>query len=184
MPWKADATGRLKGKSRRRSHRLSPQARGGASSNRGCRSQRSAPSWGSPLIRRRPPISCIGFTRRRSMCISTGRAARCEDGLDGSGLSLTTDAGAPWALWGACGGWWVGSLTLSWRRLPDWLVIIGRIELRAIGAPGPMFDSQVDVTQLVGRHAQGDHLADPHHHIPGDDLYPRRREVVAKPRAL
>jgi hypothetical protein len=38
------------------------------------------------------------------MCISTGRAARCEDGLDGSGLSLTTDACAPLALWRACEG--------------------------------------------------------------------------------
>jgi hypothetical protein len=41
-----------------------------------------------------------------------------------------------------------------------------------------LLNRAVDVAQTVGWHAQRDHLADAHHHIPGDDLHPGRGKFL------
>jgi len=56
------------------------------------------------------------------------------------------------------------------QLLADRLVVVARIELGAIAAPGGLLDRAVDLTQPLRRHAQRDHLADSHHHVPAHDL--------------
>src|SRR5258707_12521145 len=68
-------------------------------------------------------------------------------------------------------------LTLRMRLAPDRQIVVGGVELGAVGAPPLLLDDAVDLAQSLRRDAQGDHLADPHHHIPRDDLDPRRREA-------
>ncbi|CAM2159842.1 hypothetical protein PT2222_60256 [Paraburkholderia tropica] len=60
------------------------------------------------------------------------------------------------------------------------LVIVGRIELGAIAAPGGFFDGAIHFAQPRGRHAQRDDLAQPHHHVPRHHFDARRRKGLVK----
>src|SRR6202012_2104287 len=55
-------------------------------------------------------------------------------------------------------------LVLLPRLLGGRLVVVGRIELRAIPAPRSVLDHAIDFTQLVGGNAQRPHPAASHHH--------------------
>src|SRR5437016_9423792 len=52
----------------------------------------------------------------------------------------------------------------------DLLVIVGRIELGAIGAPGRVLEDAVDLAQARSRKPQRDDLSDPHHDVPAHDF--------------
>src|ERR1700730_3389082 len=71
----------------------------------------------------------------------------------------------------------VAGSALRMRLLPDREIVVGGVELGAVGAPAFLLDDAVDFAQPLRRDAQGHHLADPHHHVPRDDLDPRRREA-------
>ncbi len=60
--------------------------------------------------------------------------------------------------------------TAKMLRFRDRLVVVGRIELSAIGAPGALLDGAPGVAQPLGRDAQCLDLADTHHDMPGDDF--------------
>src|ERR1700687_2370101 len=70
------------------------------------------------------------------------------------------------------------------RCLPNGLVIVGRVKLGAEGTPGAVFDRQVHFAQPVHGHAEGNHLSDAHHHVPGDDLDALRWELLIETRLL
>src|SRR5439155_6264642 len=61
------------------------------------------------------------------------------------------------------------------------LVIVRRVELGSIRSPRGLLERHVDLAQTFGREAQGDDLADPHHHIPGENLDAVRRKLVVIP---
>src|SRR5580700_10694386 len=65
-----------------------------------------------------------------------------------------------------------------------WLVVVGRIELGVVGAPGRGLDDTVDLTQPRGGQPQGDNLADAHHHIPAHHLDALGRKRLVKPLLL
>src|SRR5882762_2246611 len=60
--------------------------------------------------------------------------------------------------------------------LGDGLVIVGRVEVGTVGAPGFLLDYPVYLAQALRRESQGHHLPDPHHHVPGNDLDAGGRE--------
>src|SRR5579885_53710 len=62
----------------------------------------------------------------------------------------------------------------------DLLIVVGRIEFGAITTPCRRLDGAIDLAQSVGRHAQGHHLADAHHHVPAHHLDAGRRERLVK----
>jgi hypothetical protein len=68
--------------------------------------------------------------------------------------------------------WVLGALILR-----DCSVVVRRIKLRPVSAPSGLFNRDVDLSQAFCRNSQGDHLSDPHHHIPRDHFDPRRRKI-------
>jgi hypothetical protein len=65
--------------------------------------------------------------------------------------------------------------------LPDRLIVVGGIELSAIATPSTLLNGEIHFSQAPGGNAQGYHLADAHHHVPGDHFDALRREFVAEP---
>src|SRR5689334_4101355 len=70
------------------------------------------------------------------------------------------------------------------RRDADRLVIIGRIELGAVAAPGSVLEDTVDFAQPRRRQPQRHDLAYSHHHIPAHDLDAIRRKRLVISLAL
>src|SRR5438270_10920548 len=56
------------------------------------------------------------------------------------------------------------------------LVVVGRIELGAVGAPGRILQRAVDLAQPGRWKPQCDALSDAHHDVPTHDLDPVRRK--------
>jgi hypothetical protein len=83
-------------------------------------------------------------------------------------------------------GYWllaIGLLVLSVFRFTNGLIIIGRIKLSPISAPGCLFDGNIHFAQTFSRNPQSDNLTDTHHHVPGNDFDSGRWEclVIALP---
>src|SRR5262249_19369526 len=101
-------------------------------------------------------------------CPSTAARARSPVAppLDARPFTTFRSAGAQVCARSASENLWRPSPLLLRNRL----VVVGGIELGAIGAPGTLLNGAVDLAQPGGRHAQGYDLADSHHDVPRHDL--------------
>src|SRR5258708_37456839 len=75
---------------------------------------------------------------------------------------------------------WTCLLRLVVRSDADRLVVVGRIELRAIAAPGGVLQDAVDLAKPGRRKPQRDDLPDPHHDVPAYDFGARRGKGFVK----
>src|SRR4051794_8075433 len=73
-------------------------------------------------------------------------------------------------------------LSRSARSVARWICSRRWIELRTIATPGALLNRKIHFSQTSRRNPNCDHLADAHHHVPGDDFDSLRRKLVAEPR--
>src|ERR1700693_1967832 len=129
----------------------------------------SASATARPIPRPAPVTSATLPSSRNAFCCEGAFMSR--PALTRSGLCYRTRRGAG-------NGFTRRLLAVVLHRVPDRLIVVGRVEFRAVAAPGALLDDPVDLAQFVRRYPQRDDLPDPHHDVPRHHLDTLRRKLV------